>query len=91
MFCVLFCFISVFSKNLNLDLALIKRHIGELSQLQVRFKGLPRQALLKINNFAYRMGLPSHIAAGTLLVFEKQQKGMGLTQMLLSVLKEELI
>jgi len=51
---------------------LIKRHIGELSQLQVRCKGLPRRALLKINNFAYRLSLPSHIAAGTLLVFEKQ-------------------
>ena len=52
---------------------LIKRHIGELSQLQVRFKGLPRRALLKINNIAYRLSLPPHIAAGKLLVFEKEK------------------
>ena len=51
---------------------LIKRHIGELSQLQVRFKGLPRRVLLRINNLAYRMSLPSQIASGILLVFEKQ-------------------
>ena len=51
---------------------LIKRHIGELSQLQVRFNGLPRRVLLNINNLAYRLSFPSRIASGVLLVFEKQ-------------------
>ncbi len=52
---------------------LVNRHIGELSQLQLRCKGLPRRALLKINNLAYSLNLPPHIAVGTLLVFEKRQ------------------
>lgn len=49
-----------------------KRQIGELSEIQRRFKGLPRRVLLRINNLAYRLHLPPQIATSTLFVFEKQ-------------------
>lgn len=52
---------------------LIKRHIGELSQLQIRCGGFFRRVLLRLNNLAYRLNLPSYISVGTLLIFEKNQ------------------
>lgn len=50
-----------------------KRRIGEFSEFQRRLKGLPRKAMLRFNNFAYMLKLPSWFATSTLFVFEKQR------------------
>lgn len=47
------------------------RHIGELSEIQRRFRGMPRHFLLRLNNFAYRLNLPIHLAVAQLMIFEK--------------------
>lgn len=49
-----------------------KRRIGELSEIQLRLKGLPRRIMLRINNLAYRLNLSPRIAHTTLYVFEKK-------------------
>jgi len=49
-----------------------KRRIGELSEIQLRLKGLPRKIMLRINNLAYRLNFSPRIARTTLYVFEKE-------------------
>ena len=46
-------------------------HIGELSEIQRRLRGIPRRFLLRLNNLAYRLNLPTHLATSQLLIFEK--------------------
>lgn len=45
--------------------------IGELSEIQRRLGGIPRNFLLWLNNMAYRFHLPIHLGASQLLIFEK--------------------
>jgi ubiquinone/menaquinone biosynthesis C-methylase UbiE len=52
-------------------LRLVERRLGELSELQRHFTGLPRRSLLHLNNLAYRLSLPPSLAVGNLFVFEK--------------------
>lgn len=53
----------------------LKHHrIGELSEIQRRLGGVPRQILLHLNNLSYRLKLPAHIATTQLLIFEKRQR-----------------
>lgn len=56
----------------NKGFRLKKRKIGELTEIQRRLKGFPRQTLLRINNLAYRLNFPPQIAASSLFIFEKQ-------------------
>jgi ubiquinone/menaquinone biosynthesis C-methylase UbiE len=53
---------------------LLKRRIGELSEIQRHLKGFPRQVALRINNVAYRFNFPPAFGTGNLFVFEKNQK-----------------
>lgn len=46
--------------------------IGELSEIQRRLKGVPRRFLLRLNNLAYRLNLPTRLATSQLLIFEKR-------------------
>jgi ubiquinone/menaquinone biosynthesis C-methylase UbiE len=50
---------------------LINRRIGELSELQVRASGVPRQCLMHMNNLAYRLRVPPRFGCTSLYVFEK--------------------
>ena len=50
---------------------LLRRRIGELSEIQRRVSGPLRNLLLRINNTAYRCNLPARPALGQLLVFQK--------------------
>jgi ubiquinone/menaquinone biosynthesis C-methylase UbiE len=50
---------------------LIERRTGEFSEIQRRVRGPARNLLLRLNNLAYRMGVPATWAASQLLVFEK--------------------
>lgn len=50
---------------------LIHHRIGELSETQRRVGWPFRNALLHLNNLAYRMRLPPSLAVGHLLIFEK--------------------
>lgn len=50
---------------------LIRKRMGELSDIQRRMRGPLRNALLHLNNVAYRCNLPARPAAGQLLIFEK--------------------
>ena len=52
-------------------LTLKHRHIGELSEIQRRLRGVPRRLLLRLNNLAYRLSVPKHLATTQLLIFEK--------------------
>lgn len=52
---------------------LTHRHIGEFSEIQRRLGGLPRRALLRLNNAAYRAHLPAWLGVGNMLVFTKRQ------------------
>jgi len=52
--------------------SLAHHRIGELSELQRRFRGLPRRLLLHLNNAAYRMRLSPRFASGSLFVFRKR-------------------
>jgi SAM-dependent methyltransferase len=45
--------------------------IGELSEIQRRLRGVPRNFLLWLNNLAYRLNLSTHLATTQLLIFEK--------------------
>jgi len=49
------------------------RRIGELSEIQMRLRGIPRHMLLHLNNLAYRLNLPPQLACTTLFVFEKER------------------
>ena len=53
---------------------LLKRRIGELSEIQRHLKGFPRWFALWINNVAYRFNAPPALGTGNLLVFEKHQR-----------------
>jgi len=48
------------------------RHIGELSEIQRRLRGLPRRILLHLNNVAYGLAIPPRLGAATLSIFEKE-------------------
>lgn len=56
------------SRGLNLKYCCV----GELSEIQRRLGGIPRNILLHLNNLAYRLKLPAHMAAAQLLIFEKK-------------------
>lgn len=48
-------------------------HVGELSEIQRRLGGIPRNFLLRLNNLAYRLKIPASLATTKLLIFEKEQ------------------
>lgn len=50
---------------------LCHRGIGELSEIQRRLNGTPRQLLLQLNNLAYRWHFSANLATTNLFVFEK--------------------
>jgi len=52
---------------------LIKRRIGELSEVQLHMKGFLRRAILHINNLGYKCNVPPGVASGNLFIFEKNQ------------------
>jgi ubiquinone/menaquinone biosynthesis C-methylase UbiE len=58
----------LFNRGFNLK----HRRIGELSEIQRRISGIPRRFLLQLNNIAYRLNLPTHLATSQLLIFEKK-------------------
>jgi len=49
------------------------RRIGELSEIQRRLHGIPRNMFLHLNNLAYRLNLPPQLACTSLFVFEKER------------------
>lgn len=53
----------------------IHRIGGEFSELQRRTGGMPRRALLRLNNLMYRLGLGTNLSSTNLLVFEKPASG----------------
>lgn len=53
-------------------LPLRRRLMGSLTEIHTRVKGLPRNALLRLNNVALRLGGPISVAATNLFVFEKK-------------------
>ena len=50
---------------------LVKRRIGEFSEIQLKLGGVARDAMLHLNNLAYDIGVPARFATGQLLVFKK--------------------
>ncbi|MDH3201721.1 MAG: class I SAM-dependent methyltransferase [Myxococcales bacterium] len=48
------------------------RRIGEFSEIQRRVRGMPRRALLRMNNLAYRARIPAWAGVGNLLVFTRR-------------------
>lgn len=52
-------------------LRLKHRRIGEFSEIQRRLRSVPRRALLRLNNLAYRAGFPARTGTGNLLVYAK--------------------
>ena len=52
-------------------LTLKYRRIGEFSEIQRRLGGMPRRALLRLNNLAYRSRIPAWAGVGNILVFTK--------------------
>lgn len=54
------------------DMRLVARRIGEFTEIQRRLRGPLRHLLLRVNNLAYRLGLPPGPAAANLLVFERR-------------------
>jgi len=55
------------------SLRLLKRRLGELSELQRHLSGHSRRSFLHLNNVAYRLNLPPSLGVGNLFVFEKDQ------------------
>jgi ubiquinone/menaquinone biosynthesis C-methylase UbiE len=56
----------------GLGCRLILRRSGELSEVQIRARGLIRSALQHVNNVAYAMNAPASLAVTQLMVFEKR-------------------
>jgi hypothetical protein len=56
----------------GLGCRLVLRHSGELSEFQIRTRGLLRSALQHLNNAAYAMNVPASLAVTQILVFEKR-------------------
>ncbi|MFM1843058.1 MAG: hypothetical protein RLZZ490_1800 [Cyanobacteriota bacterium] len=54
------------------DFTLKYSQIGELSEIQRRLGGMPRNFLLRLNNLAYRFNLSADLATTQLLIFEKK-------------------
>jgi ubiquinone/menaquinone biosynthesis C-methylase UbiE len=50
---------------------LVKRRIGELSEIQLKLGGIARDVLLHLNNLAYDLNVPARFATGQMLVFRK--------------------
>jgi 2-polyprenyl-3-methyl-5-hydroxy-6-metoxy-1,4-benzoquinol methylase len=48
-------------------------HIGELSEIQRRLRGIPRNLLLHLNNLSYRLNWLTDLATTQLLIFEKKR------------------